>query len=967
MHLIKLGFRGDCFVDNVLLDMYVKLGSLCDGVQLFDEMRVRNVVSWCTLIAGFVDRGLDLEGLCLFEEMVEAGLRPNHFVLATVIKACAGAESLQLGVQLHCSSTKSGLLLDGFVLTGLIDMYAKCGRLRDAHSLSGEVLVKTPASWNTLISGYIWNFQFEEALKTCLQMLREGCMMDTVTLRSASSAVSNLQSINFGNNLYAYSTKIGLSTDYFFVLELLKLWAMVGEVDFLWKVFHALENRDATMYSCVISTFHQHGCNFEALQAANDLLASNVDMNQGAIISLLIMCQTVEEGRQMHAYLVKSGYTSYLSVSNSLLSFYVRCNKINDAGLFFLDMPLHDLISWTSLMTGHIHNHQFKVALELFSAIRKTELALDHYMIATMINASAGLYDLAQGKQFHSLALKVGINSFEFITTSLMYMYAKCGSFEASSMIFSLSAQPHSLVSVNILLYGYLWNLQHDKVLEVFIEEVKTGMAPDEFTFSIVLGACVELRFMEFGCQIHACITKTGYEHFDAVIGNAITNLHIKCGNLDGACKSFDNIICKDPNSYSSLMAGFVQNKDSIKALKLFHQMERSGLRPNSASCSLVLRTCTDVAAVCLGEQVHAFVYKVGFISDVCVANAIICMYAKSSHLHEARKAFDEIIIQGDVPCKALITGYSQFGNRDGAFKAFDLMKEGKVCLDYHSYVGLLSVCAGWAALSHGMCVHAHVVQIGLDFDVSVGNALVGMYAKCGSIKDSWKVFQNMEIKNVISWNAMVSGYAQHGLANKALDIFEEMRRQGLIPDHVTYLAVLSACGHVGLVDEGFVQFKTMTENHGMMVGEAHYACMVDILSRAGRLYEAHWLIVNMPMKPSGLIWRTLLAACSSHGNVELGMRVACNVLGNGEDDSALLVLLSNIYAMGGRWMDVECVRKLMAGKGMRKEPGCSWIELKNSLKFFLVGGERKTGASEFLFQHHYPTTNFDLHPLDHG
>ncbi|XP_077225361.1 pentatricopeptide repeat-containing protein At2g33680-like [Tasmannia lanceolata] len=965
VHLIKLGFEAECSISNVLLDMYAKLGALRNCVQLFDEIPERDLVSWSTLIYCYVSHGFDLEAFQLFKKTQECGLKPNQFIIASVLKACSASGILEFGLQIHGFITKTGFGSDSFVMVGLVDMYAKCGVLPDAHKQFDELPRKNSISWNTMISGYVWNGFFGNAVELCRDMCRAGWVMDLVTLRVVMSAGSALERIEFCKNIHVYSIKVGLGADNFVVTELVRLLAKLGEVAYMSKISNTLKNPDAALFSLIISGFHLHGKKEKALKLVEELV-SGLNLNQGALLSILNLCFGKDEGGQIHGLIIKVGYESYLCIGNALISMYIRSGKMEDAIVSFTKMPVRDLVSWTAIMAGNVQNHQFSEALELFCAFRKTGIVLDQYIAATTINACTGLRAMELGKQIHSLVLTLGFEFCDFLTTSLLHMYAKCGYMDTASRLSSFMVSPHSVVSVNVMLSGYCWNSQAGKAVELFRREYQMGMVPDHFTFSTVLGACADLRLMEVGEQIHSRIIKSGLGFSDVIVGNAITNLYVKCGSITDACKSFFGMKRQDANSYAMLMLGYLRYRNSREALRLFYQMHRTGLRANPVAFAVILQGCADLAAIEPGKQIHAYVLKMGLISDICLGSALVSMYAKSGYTDGARKVFDEMSIRDDVLSNAMITGYSQIGNRDRAFEVFELMKWEQVNQDYFSYVGVLSVCASSAALMQGMCVHALVVHSGLESDVSVGNALVDMYAKCGSIRESWDVFKKMKVRDLVSWNAMVSGFAQHGCANEALKLFEEMQMEGVKPDHITYIAVLSACSHVGLVDEGIIRFKSMKEDSGVMALEEHYACMVDILSRAGRLDEAHGFINEMPMEPSGMVWRTLLAACKIHGNEELGMKAAWKILGDKRDDSAARVLLSNIYAMHGRWVDVEIVRNEMRGRGM-KEPGCSWIEIKDEMEVYLVGGKRSANASQSLLESKKPPHGFAFHIRDWG
>ncbi|KAL5975151.1 hypothetical protein ACLOJK_031830 [Asimina triloba] len=967
VHLVKLGLDSTCIVSNILLDMYVKLGSLGESIQLFDKMPNKDLASWCTLISGHIRYSFYFEALRLFRNMWEDGLKPNHFVVASILKACASSGVMEFGIQIHGLCTKAGFQYDGYVETALLDMYVKCGFLAEAHELFNEITLKKSVSWNVLMSGYCQYGSFMGAVRLCKIMCQTGLVLDLVSLRLLMSAGHALDSMDFCRNLHVYSIKIGLDDDNFVQAELLQVAAKCGDMTYMHKLFNTISTANAALFSIVISGCHLQGQREEALKLSEQLLLSDLSLTQESLITILTLCLCEEEGEQIHACILKNGFELHLSIGNALMSMYIRCGKLEDANLTFLKMPVHDLVSWTAIISGHVQNLRYREALQLFCALRKTSLALDEYAVATVLNACTGVQAIEQGKQVHTLALKLGIGFCDFLTASLLHLYAKCGWTEGARVLFTSLAAPHSLVLTNIMLAGYCWNFQPEIALELFCKEYQMGLVPDQFSYCTVLSACADLRSIDLGQQIHSCIIKSGFGFFDIVVCNAIMNLYVKCGSLDSASKSFYGMMKRNSSSYAIILTGYMRHRSSHEALRLFCQMHQMGVRPNPVAFSVILRVCADLAAVTPGRQVHALVLKMGSMSDIYLGNAMVGMYAKSVCIVEARKVFDETPMRDEVLWNSMITGYSQVGSRDGAFELFGLMNQDEVNQDYFSYVGILNACAGAAALMQGMCIHARAVQCGLDLNVSVGNSLLDMYAKCGSIRDSWKVFERMVARDVVSWNAMVSGYAQHGCANEALGLFQDMQKKGIKPDHITYLAVLSACNHVGLVDEGIIYFKSMKEDHGVVALEEHYACMIDILGRAGLLDEAHGFINEMPLVPSGLMWRTLLAACKSHGNVELGAKAAWKILDGEKDDSAAHVLLSNIYAMYGKWVDVEMIRNVMRGKGLSKDPGCSWIEIKDGMEVFLVGESNSGNAYQILMQSKKPLHCFEFLPREWG
>jgi pentatricopeptide repeat protein len=285
-----------------------------------------------------------------------------------------------------------------------------------------------------------------------------------------------------------------------------------------------------------------------------------------------------------------------------------------------------------------------------------------------------------------------------------------------------------------------------------------------------------------------------------------------------------------------------------------------------------------------------------------------------------------------------MISGYTQRGCFVEALELFQQMRLTDVKPNSVTLTSLLPACANLAALEKGKEVHEDIIRNGFQSDIFVGNALIDMYAKCGSIDDADKMFHKMHRRDVVSWSSMIVGYAVHGRAYDALQLFKEMQHLGTKPDYVTLVGVLSACCHAGLVDDARQYFDCMTSDYGIKPGLEHYSCMVDLLGRAGRLIEA-WNIINkMPMKPDVIVWGSLLAACRVHSNVDLGEYAAERLFQLDPENAAHYVLLSNMYATVGRWDGVRKMRRMMKDRRVKKMPGCSWIGFNYRLNTFVVG-----------------------------
>eukprot|EP01018_Ginkgo_biloba_P006956 Gb_01592 [translate_table: standard] len=528
----------------------------------------------------------------------------------------------------------------------------------------------------------------------------------------------------------------------------------------------------------------------------------------------------------------------------------------------------------------------------------------------------------------------------------------------------------------------------------------------DSNRFACLLQGCAKMKVHGDGKYVHAHIIKAGSEQ-NLYLGNNLVSMYTKCGSLRDARRVFDRMSRRSVVSWTAMIAGYAQNGHAEEALELFNRMQCDGVKPDNFTFSIVVKACAGLADLKQGRQVHAHFIRAGFESDNVVKSALVDMYAKCGSVENAHQIFDKMtnrnvvswtaMIAGfaqngflddaqklfcqmpkpdTVTWTALIAGYAQNGDGVNALKFFSRMLMAGVRLDHFALSSALRACATLAALEHGKQVHAQVVGTGFESSVFVGNALVDMYAKCGIIEDALDVFDKMPMRDLVSWTAMIVGCAQHGRGKDALQLFDQMLLAGLKPNKITFVGLLYACSHAGLVDEGRHYFDSMSREYGIAPTVEHYTCMLDLLGRAGCLDEAEKLVNQMPVKPDATIWGALLGACRIHGNIDIGKRTADRLLELKLEDSSTYVLLSNIYAAAGRWDDVAKVRKLMVGREVKKQPGCSWIEVKNRMHVFFVGDishPRKQEihamleslAAQMKEAGYMPDTNFVLHEME--
>ncbi|XP_058091984.1 pentatricopeptide repeat-containing protein At3g12770-like [Magnolia sinica] len=553
------------------------------------------------------------------------------------------------------------------------------------------------------------------------------------------------------------------------------------------------------------------------------------------------------------------------------------------------------------------------------------------------------------GKQLHAYMLSSGIlleNT--YLYTKLSAMYAICGIMTDARFIFDQIVLKNSFLW-NVMIRGYACcNGFSMNSLVLYREMVIFGKRADNYTYPFVLKACGDLSLVEIGRKIHCEIVVCGFES-DIYVGNSLIAMYAKFSDLGSAQKLFDKMRVRDLTSWNTMVSGYAKNGEPGEALSVFYQMVKNGVRVDSSSLLGVLSACADAAALKQAKEIHGYVVRNGMDFDSFVRNALINVYCSCNFIKCARGLFEEGDSRDIVSWNSMISGYARCGDAIESLWLFRQMNLENMVPDKVTLISVLGASDQIAALQFGRGIHACLAKNGFVVDTIVGTSLIDMYAKCGSLGCSRRVFDEMLERNLVSWSAMIAGYGFHGRGKEAISIFSEMTESGVRPDAVIFTSVLSACSHAGLMDEGWAIFNQMRSEYSISPRIEHYACLVDLLGRAGRLDDAYELIKKMQVKPNVDIWAALLSACQVHRNVRLAEIAAQNAFLLKPKGVGLYVSLSNTYAAEKRWDDVETVRARVRQRGLKKPPGCSFVELGMEIHRFLVG-DKMHPQSELIY-----------------
>lgn len=464
------------------------------------------------------------------------------------------------------------------------------------------------------------------------------------------------------------------------------------------------------------------------------------------------------------------------------------------------------------------------------------------------------------------------------------------------------------------------------------------GLDMDGFTLSAVITACCD----DVGLigQLHSVAVSSGFDSYVSV-NNALLTYYGKNGDLDDAKRVFYGMGgIRDEVSWNSMIVAYGQHQEGSKALGLFQEMVRRGLSVDMFTLASVLTAFTCLEDLSGGLQFHGQLIKTGFHQNSHVGSGLIDLYSKcGGGMSDCRKVFEEITEPDLVLWNTMVSGYSQNEEfSEDALECFRQMQGIGYRPNDCSFVCVISACSNLSSPSQGKQIHSLALKSDIPSNrISVDNALIAMYSKCGNLQDARRLFDRMAEHNTVSLNSMIAGYAQHGIEMESLHLFQWMLERQIAPTSITFISVLSACAHTGRVEEGWNYFNMMKEKFNIEPEAEHYSCMIDLLGRAGKLSEAENLIARMPFNPGSIGWASLLGACRTHGNIELAVKAANQVLQLEPSNAAPYVVLSNMYASAGRWEEVATVRKFMRDRGVKKKPGCSWIEVKKRIHVFVA------------------------------
>lgn len=695
--------------------------------------------------------------------------------------------------------------------------------------------------------------------------------------------------------------------------------------------------------------------------------------------SLLKTCianKSLSRGKLIHQKILSLGLCDNIFLSKSLINFYFSCHSYDSAKLVF-QTTTSDIILCNSLIAAYAKNSMFVDALDLFHNI--APLRPDFYTYPSVLKACGELRRIHDGETLHAQLVKLGLMSDVAISSSVVRVYAKCSMFDSATKLFDEMTE-RDVACWNTLISCYYQGGRAGEALGLFEKMKKAATAaassggypqPNAITFTIAISSCAKTLDLERGRAIHKELESSGLR-FDDFISSALVDMYGQCGDLEMAKSIFEQITRKNIVAWNAMISGFALEGDSVSCVKMLERMKREGIEPSSTTLTSVVTAAARSGKLQHGQLIHGYIIRRRNDEDDIILNcSLISFYFKCGRVKFAENVFRTMQQKTSInPWNVMISGHVAVGNYCEAIEMYEEMKSvGTVRSDAVTFSNVLAACAQLASLEKGKEIHQQIIFVDDDDDTE-NNILMGsvldMYAKCGAVDDAYYVFKKQvekksSCRDVKLWTSMINAYGAHGRGREALELFWSMRQRNIEPDKVVFLAVLSACSHAGLVDEGCLIFSQMV---GIRPEREHYLCLIDLLGRAGRLHEAYKIIQLYQAEIMGgdiEFLSTLLSACCFHHNEELGDEIASAITQLDDDPS---IMLSNVYASVKRWDEVRDVRWKMKELGLRKNhPGCSWIEIHQEIHSFLVQDKSHPMAEALYHSLH----TLSSHMMDHN
>ncbi|KAJ7521184.1 hypothetical protein O6H91_19G042000 [Diphasiastrum complanatum] len=842
-HIFGRGLEVDSYLGSRMVDMFVKCGSLVDAEKVFNRLPRPNEFAWNALISAYMNKNRVKEALRMYQKMQAEGFRPSKSTMNSILKACSRKLDLELGKLIRADVVKYGYESDIFVGTTLLNMYLKCGSMIEAMQIFDDLSCRDVVTWTAMIQGYAQQGKADVALQLYSQMQDEGIIPDGQTFVAVLKACGSLAAtehekesngqyvktgtLEKGRFIHSQIISIGLESNIFVGNALIDMYAKCGSMNDALQVFNNLQQRDVVTWTTLISAYAQKDQGELALQFYQQMHEEGMVPDGRTFVAVLKACgslaaveagkmagvksvktRSLKKGKLIHSQIVKMGLDTDIFVHNSLVDMYAKCGSMVDARQVFDNMRHRDVVTWNALILGYIQHGEIELALQLFTEMQGAGIVPDAWSFVAVLKACGSLAALEDGKvvddksvkerslqkvkHLHSLLLKTGSNSDPLVSTTLVDIYAKCGSMKDAQQLFDNLPQ-QNVGSWNALISGYVRQNDGESALRVYTGMKGKGLVPNDRTFIALLKACtslaalehekviygkpVKIASLEKGRFIHSEITKTGLE-FDKFLGTTLVDVYVKCGSMVDAQQVFDKLQDRDVVTWTAIISGYAYQEECQLAMEMFGKMLEEGVVPDEETYCNMLKGCGKAGSLRLGKEIHAEIVQRSLWSSTLAAH-LIEMYGRCGSMVDAQEIFEQFPKQGIELWNALIGGYARNGESELALQYLERMERSGTSLNQLTYTHVLSACSHAGLVDTGLqYIERMTKEYGISPTVEYFGCKIDLLGRAGLLKEAEEVLLEMPMPpSLIIWTTLLGACRKFGNVEIGRRTFDAARR----------------------------------------------------------------------------------------------------------------------------------------------------------------------------------------------
>ncbi|KAI5070833.1 hypothetical protein GOP47_0015176 [Adiantum capillus-veneris] len=705
----------------------------------------------------------------------------------------------------------------------------------------------------------------------------------------------------YGMRLHHNIVRDALELHPFIQNLVLHMYCKCGALREARHLFTLHPERDLFSWDFFISACILHGSTEEALKLFERMQQEAILPDKVLFSSALSACSTtsnsLDSGQRLHACIRESPFISDIVLRTALVSLYSKCGAVDQAQQLFNESQEFDKISYNAMIETYVEHGHGEEAIYVFDRMQWQGLMPNISTFVSLLSVCTNAEKRTVGKAIHVKVLASRVDSDIHVATALISMYGRCGDLELAKLLFGIS-NDRDVVMWNALLAAYAQNGRTQDAFTVFEQMQQESFLSNKVTFISILQACsTEAMFFQ-GQQVHTCITCEGHD-LDVTVGNSLVTMYGSCGKLGNAQDVFEKLPEKNIISWTAMITACAQHGHAEGACYFLYRMHQEGLSPNEVTLVSVISAHTNLPDPIACKQLHTWLIMEDFTCVGNAGNALISLYAKCGCVRDAQVLLSQLAEKDEVSWNALISGCSQTAYGEDALCIYEQMQLEGVLPNSASFASVLAACAEQADLLKGRQIHVQILNIELTLDDCVWNSMLNMYNKCGVMMEAYTMFNEMAFRNLVSWNSMITGFAQHGEGEHALHLLTKMVEDRVEPDSKTFMSVMAACIHSGLVDES-LSVIIMVACIDRVATLDHLNCLIDAVGRLGRIAESWQLLAEMPFLPNRASYLGMLNSCRHHGDVMLGQTAMKCALELVPDDTTFPVLMSNLYGMVG-------------------------------------------------------------------